>query len=759
MKSWTQRNLLICFCALCLLRVGDSVAQQASPSPSGDGQASASATVPRLIRFSGVVKNAQGQPRSGVVGITFALYKEQEGGAALWLETQNVAADAQGQYVVLLGSTAVAGIPMDAFSANEARWLGVQPEGQAEQRVLLVSVPYALKAADAETLGGMPASSFVLAAPVAAGSSGSSGSGSSGVGTAGGSSTSGVSPAATCATPPCPVVTSGGTANTLALFTDATTVQNSVMSQSPCPFDASQTCVGIANPNAPPTSFTPTPSPTRVLDVNGEIRVGGGNIFMQRDLTDLSGRRNWAWGTETFNVGDVSLFVSSSNVGYASISPVFTALSNGFMGIGVGTPHANLEIAGSAGGGLLVDSPGVITGNGSGLTNLNAGSLGSGTIPSSALTGVNGSGLINLNAASVTNVTGTLPAAALPPGVAFQNAANTFTAPQSINAAPSAGGVALGIGATGSGGVNGLFASTNDPAGNGAIITTTASPTPGGGRAYILSVLDSTGNNGLRINTNALELNVPIAERISNDATGTTLNTLVTYTSSGTVATVPTSGGFAATGAIGIVVSDAGTSGKATVAFTGIASCIFDNATSVGDYVVPSVTVASSTPTAGDCHDYGTANGLPRYPLSGVQIVGRVLAANPTPGTPTQIYLYGYETRAIGQIASFSFTSQTAAIPANTLFTPLIGGLFRVNLYMASTGGTFTGGAITANITWADENGSRSHNNIQLTSAGSYVQGTVVIHALPGQSIEFATTYTATGPPTYEAFVTLERMQ
>ncbi len=360
----------------------------AQSAPAAPAAGTASTTVPRLVKFSGTVKDADGKPRTGVTGITFALYKDQEGGAALWLETQNVAADAQGQYVVLLGSTAVAGIPMDAFSANEARWLGVQPEGQAEQRVLLVSVPYALKAADAETLGGRPASSFVLAAPVAAGGSGNSGSGNSGSGTAGGSSTGGVSPAATCATPPCTVMTSGGTANFLSLFTDATTVQDSVVFQGNC--GTGQLCVGISN-----TPF----NPTRTLDVNGEVRVGGGNLFLQRDLADLSARRNWAWGTETFNVGDVSLFVSSSNVGYASISPVFTALSNGFMGIGLPTPKANLEVAGT-GGGLLVDSPGVITGSGAGLTNLPAASL-TGTVPSSALSGVNGSGLTSVNAVTL----------------------------------------------------------------------------------------------------------------------------------------------------------------------------------------------------------------------------------------------------------------------------------------------------------------------------------------------------------------------
>jgi len=389
-------SLFGCELILVFLLAGGLLAQQAPTAGSAQGQA-----VPHLVKFSGAVKNADGTPRTAVTGIAFALYKDQAGGAALWLETQNVTLDAQGRYTVLLGANSAEGMPLDAFTANQAQWLGVQPEGLPEQRVLLVSVPYALKAADAETLGGMPASSFVLAAPVANSGSGSSGSqtaGTTGTSSAG-SSINGISPASTCTSGSCAVSTSapGGTANFLPLFMDATTVQNSVMSQGPCPFDANQTCVGITNTNPPLTLFTPTASPTRVLDVNGEIRVGGGNIFMQRDLSDLPGRRNWAWGTETFNVGDVSLFVSATNLALPSL-PVFTALSNGWMGIGVSTPRANLEIAGSVSGGLLVDSPGTITGNGSGLTSVPAASL-TGTLPSAALAGVDGSELTNVNAA------------------------------------------------------------------------------------------------------------------------------------------------------------------------------------------------------------------------------------------------------------------------------------------------------------------------------------------------------------------------
>lgn len=58
----------------------------------------------------------------------------------------------------------VQGLPADQFASTEAPWLAVQPQGQAEQpRVVLLSVSYALKAEDVQTMGGLPASAFVLA--------------------------------------------------------------------------------------------------------------------------------------------------------------------------------------------------------------------------------------------------------------------------------------------------------------------------------------------------------------------------------------------------------------------------------------------------------------------------------------------------------------------------------------------------------------------------------------------------------------------
>ncbi len=130
----------------------------------------AAAQVPRLVKFSGAVKDADGKPVSSLAGIAFALYQDQRGGTPLWIENQNVQPDAAGRYTVWLGATKNEGAPVELFASGQARWLGVQVEGQPEQsRVLLAAVPYALKAVDAETVGGLPPSAFLLAGAGAAG--------------------------------------------------------------------------------------------------------------------------------------------------------------------------------------------------------------------------------------------------------------------------------------------------------------------------------------------------------------------------------------------------------------------------------------------------------------------------------------------------------------------------------------------------------------------------------------------------------------
>ena len=218
--------------------------------------------LPRLVRFGGTAKDLNGSPMTGVVGITFAFYSEQNGGSPLWLETQNATADSTGHYSVLLGSTKPDGLPAELFTSEQARWVGVQVSGQAEQpRVLLVSAPYALKAGDAETIGGLPPSAFVLAAPAAIGSSTSS---------------------STAATVPPPaatdVTTTGGTLNYLPIFSGADTIIDSAVFQTGSGTTAK---IGID-----------TTTPVAQLDVNGAGNIRGTLSLPATGVATAAGGKN-----------------------------------------------------------------------------------------------------------------------------------------------------------------------------------------------------------------------------------------------------------------------------------------------------------------------------------------------------------------------------------------------------------------------------------------------------------------------------------
>ncbi|HUR37606.1 MAG TPA: hypothetical protein VM009_07295 [Terriglobales bacterium] len=152
-----KRLLYNALCCALLAAAPLAAAQSSAQSASRRSE-----PLPRLIKYAGTVSTG-GSPRLGIIMVRFAVYAEQTGGAPLWQETQNVQLDEQGRYRALLGSSRE--LPMSIFSANSARWLGVQvlADSDPEQsRILLVSVPYALKAQDAETLGGRPASDYAL---------------------------------------------------------------------------------------------------------------------------------------------------------------------------------------------------------------------------------------------------------------------------------------------------------------------------------------------------------------------------------------------------------------------------------------------------------------------------------------------------------------------------------------------------------------------------------------------------------------------
>ena len=207
-------------------------------------QNSASGGAPRVVKYSGRITDAQGKPQAGIAGATFSIYKDLEGGAPLWMETQNVQADAKGNYTVLLGATQAEGLALDIFNSGDARWLGVRINGSDEgPRVPLLSVPYALKAVDAETIGGLPPSAFLRADAMPSKTAQS------------GATASASSIRAAAATAASPSVTGKGVANYIPMWNSASDIIDSVIFQKTSE-------VGIN-----------TKTPTATLDVNGKGNV------------------------------------------------------------------------------------------------------------------------------------------------------------------------------------------------------------------------------------------------------------------------------------------------------------------------------------------------------------------------------------------------------------------------------------------------------------------------------------------------------
>jgi hypothetical protein len=244
-----RKEMRVSFCLLLLLGTLSAFGQQAATTNA--------TVVPPLVNFSGTLTDINGKPLTSIVGVTFSLYNDQQAASPLWMETQNVTPNKNGHYSVQLGSTSSTGLPADIFVAGEARWLGVQPQGQAEYpRVMLLSVPYALKAGDAQTIGGLPPSAFLLA-PSATGAP---------------SSTRTAGSAPLISGP----VTGSGTVNFLPLWDGTSDIISSALFQSG---SAPTAMVGIN---------TATPSAT--LDVGtGDVLLEAGNLDLQQTSSATNG--------------------------------------------------------------------------------------------------------------------------------------------------------------------------------------------------------------------------------------------------------------------------------------------------------------------------------------------------------------------------------------------------------------------------------------------------------------------------------------
>jgi hypothetical protein len=335
-----------------------------------------------LVRFNGTLFDGRGWPVTVPVSVTFAIYDAPSGWdkPPVWQEVQQIAPNSKGSYSTLLGLASTRGIPAEVFDPNTSQWLGVKVEGEPEQaRVLLVSVPYALKAGDAQTLGGLPASAFalagtqaVVAAPASIGPSASPDAGSN-------------------------VTTTGGTANYLPKFNGASTVVDSQI------FDTG-TAVGIGD----------TPNPSVKLDVNGAM-IMRGNMQVTRSGTASSAKGYPSYGFDFYS----SVYNSSTR---ANDNPFFQLQSEP-AGNNSSSPSATFNLLFSNAGSTPAETGFYINPNG--ILHFASGQTfpgGSGTITGvtagTALTGGGTSGSVTLNVDTTK--------------VPLLSSANTFSANQAI---------------------------------------------------------------------------------------------------------------------------------------------------------------------------------------------------------------------------------------------------------------------------------------------------------------------------------------
>jgi hypothetical protein len=199
---------------------------------------------------------------------------------------------------------------------------------------------------------------------------------------------------------------------------------------------------------------------------------------------------------------------------------------------------------------------------------------------------------------------------------------------------------------------------------------------------FVANGMTMTGGSG----TGLVNLtNGAMGIEIANASPGTSANKLAKLNGAPSQATITGAGDTS--DAEGVVVSGAGTTGNAVIARVGIASLVFDAATTAGHYVQQSASVA------GDGTDAGAT-----CPTSG-QVIGRVLSTNGGAGTYA-VLLFGTGARCggggggISTLNTLTAAVQTFATPGTTGTAPSwssVTDAHTLNIPMAATASVTAG--------------------------------------------------------------------
>jgi hypothetical protein len=422
--------------------------------------------VPQQVRFTGTLPNRPGD----TVEAVFRIYAAPEGGKPLWAETQTISVASDGTYAVLLGAVSSKGLPQAVFSDGQARWVGISVErGDEEPRIPLASTPYAMKAGDAQTLGGLSAQSYVTHAQLAA--------------VAQSLAAQAVAQIAPSVTAP----TGSGTTDYLPLWTSASNLGNSILYQ-----------VNLGPGNSIGVGTTAPSARVHIVGTGGTIPSlvvqGGGGLGVIKIGGDVNANtltpsvRKLAritmpdWAADSLGVtlfsGDVTAanandlyfggtpggsqyaatglhFVTAANGTTTGGAEQATLTSAGNFGIGTTAPAAKLEVNGTAkfDGNITFASTQTFPVKGTG------GGTITGITTTSPLTGSGTSGSVALalnTTALETNLNNVYPRL---------NAENSFTATQTISGTLKATGAGFPFQGTPNGGavaIGGTMANGGD---------------------------------------------------------------------------------------------------------------------------------------------------------------------------------------------------------------------------------------------------------------------------------------------------------
>ncbi len=286
--------------------------------------------IPETINYQGILKDASGVVvPNGDYNITFKLYDVESGGSSIWSETKLINV-VEGIVNTQLGS--VTPIPQATFGS--AAWLGITVAAGTEltPRIALASVPYSIyslnvpdgsitatKIANNEvvkSLNGLKDNvNLVAGTNVTITPSGNNLTISS---TGGGGGTIGGS----------------GSSNFIPMFTNSTTLGNSILYQS-------SNRIGINNS-----------SPSYALSINSDLvgglglqlsRSNGGFGFSLLEDSEPTGLRGWF-----LEVYQQKLRIKTAgDNGYATIRNLMTFERNGNIGIGTDSPSHPLDVQSS----------------------------------------------------------------------------------------------------------------------------------------------------------------------------------------------------------------------------------------------------------------------------------------------------------------------------------------------------------------------------------------------------------------------------